>query len=98
MANKSQEQFAELVAQKVEARLLTKIPEIVAQTLKAMTSAEPITTFAKAKSVGLTTKEAMEVLGVCRKTLYSIAQKYPCIRIGGDYSHQGYIYDELINV
>lgn len=34
----------------------------------------------------MTTQEAMKILGVSRKTLYNLAQKYPVIKSGGRYN------------
>lgn len=36
--------------------------------------------------VYMTTQEAMKILGVSRKTLYNLAQKYPVIKSGGRYN------------
>lgn len=61
--------------------MIIKHLDAISQTLQSQESQN-----ANPAQVYMTTQEAMKILGVSRKTLYNLAQKYPVIKSGGRYN------------
>ena len=66
------EQRMDMIIQRLDA---------ISQTLQSQESQN-----ATPAQVYMTTQETMKILGVSRKTLYNLAQKYPVIKSGGRYN------------